>query len=188
MNIEKQHKRLFIAIDFPEHVKNSIRKLEGGLPRLKWANLNQLHLTLRFIGDAGPEQAEMIQSALRQVSENAFEFEIGGTGFFPNRKRPSVFWLGIQPGHGLSALKEKIDYCLERFAGIPPEQRDFAPHITLLRFRSRPHEEMTAALEDNFSRMPSAVIPVERFILYSSELNNTGAIHRVEAEYRLSNT
>ncbi len=175
--------RLFVAIDFPEPIKNELNGISYGLPGARWVPQDQLHLTVRFIGEVDGGLFHDIRSELEQVKADGFPLTLKGLGHFPPRKNPRVLWVGMEKSEPLLALRKKIDGALAG-CGITPEKRKFSPHITLARLKKTPINRVTQFLAGNalFS-LPE--FPVTRFYLYSSVLTPKGAVHTVEAEYEL---
>ncbi|MCX6986093.1 MAG: RNA 2',3'-cyclic phosphodiesterase, partial [Lentisphaerae bacterium] len=126
--------RLFIAIDIPDPVKDNICELRRNLPGVKWTAREQIHITMRFIGDSDDVLFNQIKSALLEIKLPPFGLEITDSGFFPNERRPSVFWLGCDASRALSDLKDYMDLVLGA-CGVQPESRNFHPHITIARLK-----------------------------------------------------
>lgn len=176
--------RLFIAVDFPEDIVQQLTRLCYGMPGARWVNEDQLHLTLRFIGDVDGARFREIKEELASIKVPSFRMALKGIGHFPPRKNPRVLWAGVEKNDTLLLLKSRIDAALGRL-GLPGDDRKFAPHVTLARFREPPHlNRLTAYISGNnlFATMPFAV---NTFHLYSSQLTPKGAIHTIEASYPL---
>ncbi|MCP3965630.1 MAG: RNA 2',3'-cyclic phosphodiesterase [Lentisphaerae bacterium] len=180
-----EYKRLFIAIDLPGSLKKELVKQQNQLPGFKWASINQLHLTLRFLGNVSISNIKLLCDSLENINDKPFKMHVFGTGFFPNAKRPSVFWLGLDSTAQLSNLKNKIDKVLLQILNFEPEKRDFVPHITLLRFRRPPRKSVIQQIIEHFAKFPAQEVAVSRFYLYSSELSQHGATHKIEQEFVL---
>src|SRR5688572_4880465 len=120
--------RLFVAIRPPRHVRAWLLARMGGVGGARWLSEDQLHLTLRFIGEVERPVAEDVAIALGSVRIVPFEVEPRGIGTFENRGRPETLWAGLEPQQPLKALHAKIDQACVR-AGLEPERRAFAPHI-----------------------------------------------------------
>ncbi len=177
--------RLFIAIDMPDALRGKICELRRNLPGVRWTEREQIHLTLSFIGDANEENFQRIRESLDAVKFRRFCIEMNSCGFFPNARRPSVFWLGCAESPKLSALKNDIDDILE-LNGLPRETRRFTPHITVARLKDVQQKEVSK-LEGMFKDMLPQEFPVDGFILYSSALTANGAIHSREKSYLSEN-
>lgn len=174
--------RLFVAIPLPEAVKNLIARSYRSFPRVKWVRPEQLHLTLRFIGEVPQKQLPSLASALAQVTVPAFNLQTDECGFFPNERRPQVFWLGLVPAPELLQMQAEIEKTLVS-TGLPGETRPFMPHLTLLRFKDRPRQELLTKLSQTFTELPQQRFLCSGFNLYSSLLTPTGAIHNVESVF-----
>lgn len=176
--------RLFVAVDLPEAIKNELSAICFGVPGARWVPLDQLHLTVRFIGEVDGGLFDDIRSGLDQVEADEFSLTLKGLGHFPPRKDPRVLWVGLEKNDSLCALRKKVDGVLAG-CGLAPEKRKFSPHITLARLKKTPLSRVTQFLAGNalFS-LPE--FSVSRFYLYSSVLTSKGAVHAVEAEYLLS--
>ncbi len=176
--------RLFVAVDLPESVKNSINSICGALPDARWVDVSQLHLTLRFIGEVDDGTFDSIKNSLAEITETRFSLTLRGLGCFPPKRPPRVLWVGIEDNETLIRLAEKVEQTLVRKNGIEPEQRKFSPHITIARFRETSLSKVADYLARNGS-FRTETFPVDAFYLYSSTLTPKGAIHRREAVYAL---
>jgi 2'-5' RNA ligase len=176
--------RLFIAIDPPESALQQIEPMLKSLPGGKAVPLEQIHLTLKFIGEVGAEPAEAIQAALAQIRGEPFSLTLKGTGCFPSQNRPRVLWVGVQHTPSLMRLAEKIETTLIPF-GVPEEKRPFHPHLTLARFKRTNAQAVKDFLAKNLA-FQSRAFDVNEFHLYSSVLTPQGAIHHKELSVSLS--
>ncbi len=176
--------RLFIAIDLPDFIKTTLHGVSCGLPGARWILPEQMHLTLRFIGEVDSGQSRDIHAVLDGIGHPGFSMHLQGIGFFPPRGRPRVLWAGVVAEPLLLHLQRKIETRLVQ-AGFPPERRKFAPHVTLARLKTTPPSRVGRFLQlHNLFTTPS--FPVDRFGLYSSVLGRKGASHYLEATYRLA--
>ncbi len=136
--------RAFIAVEIPPEIRDAIgdirRKLKKTGADARWVKPENMHLTLRFLGNDVPrETVEAIGAMLpRHLSTiEQFTIAVNGLGGFPNVTRPRIVWLGIQPPDGpLLALREAVENAVEE-AGWPRDERRFAAHLTLGRVRSQ---------------------------------------------------
>ena len=171
--------RLFVALEIPSAVRDNlaalIRDMRAVAPQPKWVRPENLHITLKFIGEVAPARVEAIRTALATVrSGQPVELHFRGTGFFPGEKRPRVFWVGIEASPNLSSIASAIDEHLEKLA-IPREQRPFSPHLTLARFEPPGiSEKLRGAIRENAARDFGALHTCE-FHLIESKLKPTGA-------------
>ncbi|WP_298273169.1 RNA 2',3'-cyclic phosphodiesterase [Geobacter sp.] len=176
--------RLFVAIDLPDEVKQSVAALCQGVPGVRWLPPEQLHLTLRFIGEVDDAVAGIIRRGLAEITSPPFPLSLRGVGCFPSPRRPRVLWVGLNGNEPLKRLQQGVEAAVVA-AGIPAEERPFSPHITLARLREHREAEITPFLARNAS-FHSEPFTVDTFHLYSSSLTPKGAIHRREASYPLA--
>jgi len=176
--------RLFIAVDLPAGIKNNLEVMSYGIPGAKWIDPQQIHLTVRFIGEVDGTTFLDIKTALEQVSLEPFSMALKGVGHFPPRGKPRVLWVGIEQSEPLQSLKSRIDRILAT-VGLQPEGRKFSPHITLARLKNSPIDKVADFLAGNglFGQEP---FEIKDFKLYSSTLTPKGAIHKVEKVYPLT--
>ncbi len=176
--------RLFVAVDLPESVKNSIKYICSGLPDAKWVDVQQLHLTLRFIGEVDDGMFDSVKKSLYEITETPFSLTLQGVGYFPPKRPPRVLWIGMKNNETLVRLAEKVERVLVQRNGLEPEQRKFSPHITIARFRETSPSKIADYLARN-SSFRTETFPIDAFYLYSSTLTPKGAIHKREAIYSL---
>ncbi|MFC1843192.1 RNA 2',3'-cyclic phosphodiesterase [Thermodesulfobacteriota bacterium] len=176
--------RLFIAVDLPDTIKKNLESMFFGIPGARWIALDQLHLTVRFIGDVDGALFLDIKNALAEVNISPFNIQLKGVGHFPPRGAPRVIWTGLEKSEPLQLLRKKIDAALLK-VGVKPEKRKFSPHITLARLKNTPPQKVANFLSGNglFSQEP---FQIDDFKLYSSTLTPKGAIHKVERVYSLT--
>ena len=115
--------RLFLAIDLPDEILENLSRLGCEIQGAHWLPQNQLHLTLRFIGQVDEGKCQDICEGLSEVSYQKFSIRLQGVGCFPLRGEPKVVWAGIAPNPELLSLREKIDSALFRIIGLEPEQK-----------------------------------------------------------------
>jgi 2'-5' RNA ligase len=175
---------LFVALDFPAEINQSLAGLCHGVSGAKWADSAHFHLTLRFIGNCDDGLLGDLQYALADIAAPAFNLALKGVGYFPPRGPARVLWAGVEAEPGLMRLRDQVSAAVDAL-GIEPERRKFAPHITLARFkRGVPPGRLAAFLSDH-ALFRSAPFTVPEFHLYSSHLRPHGALHRIEASYPL---
>lgn len=175
--------RLFAAIDLPDRIKQAVAGICRGVPGVRWLPPDQLHLTLRFIGETEDAAIATIRSGLAVITSPAFPLSLQGVGCFPSPRRPRVLWVGLNGGEPLTRLQHEVETAVGN-AGIPPEERPFSPHITLARLREHRETDVAPFLARNAS-FASGPFTVDALHLYSSILTARGAIHRREASYTL---
>lgn len=175
--------RLFVAIDLPEEVKSHLARLARGLAGGRRVPVEQLHLTLRFIGDTETPALEKLKSALKEVAAESFSLEVGGIGHFPPSRFPRVLWVGVTPSPVLLRLQEEVELAVQS-AGIPPDSRPFSPHITIARLKDAPLDRVRR-FELEQGSFTAGSFTVESFHLYASRLSAAGAVHTVIESYPL---
>ena len=129
--------RLFIAIEIPENIRAALASLlkdfRALAPQLKWVRPENLHVTVKFLGETDPSKLGPLQNVLSGVrSAEPVNLEFRGLGFFPNEKRPCVFWAGMEGSANLKTLAADIDQAVHQL-GFTLDERPYAPHLTLAR-------------------------------------------------------
>jgi RNA 2',3'-cyclic 3'-phosphodiesterase len=174
--------RLFIAIRPPEEIRDLLIDAMDESPDFRWQHDEQLHLTLRFVGEVERPLANDLADALGRVRAAPFEARINGVGRFEQRNSGAL-WAGVEPKPPLAALAAKVErVCLA--AGLEPERRAFFPHITLARWKGRRTREVQDFLERRRG-LSSDRFPVDKFILFESRLSRHGAHYEEVASYPL---
>jgi len=153
----------------------------GGVPGARWQDDDQLHLTLRFIGEVDRHVAGDVAAALGSVRHPPFAIALSGIGTFDRKGRIDTLWAGVRPHDEVSALHRRIDQAMVR-AGLEPEPRAFQPHITLARFARAGDLSGFATLHGRLSSDP---FPVTHFGLYESTLGGEGARYELVERYAL---
>ncbi|MGQ0741971.1 MAG: RNA 2',3'-cyclic phosphodiesterase [Alphaproteobacteria bacterium] len=175
--------RLFVGLDLPEEVRAKLARLQTGVPGAKWAKPEQLHLTLRFIGEVDGVTANGIDDALLTIRGEPFALELAGVGEFGGRN-PRALWAGVRPSEHLIHLQKKTESALQRL-GLEAETRKFTPHVLLARLKISPRGRVMDFLTDH-ALFASGPFEVGRFILFSSQLGSNGAVYRPERVYALA--
>jgi len=174
--------RLFVALALPDEVADGLVTLQGGIPGARWSRREQLHLTLRFIGEVDGRDAAAIDDALAFIRAPRFTLELKGVGEFGG-KNPRALWTGVRDEAPVAHLQRKVESAVQR-VGMPPEERKFSPHVTLARLRGAPHHRVITFLS-TYALYASGPFEVNVFILYSSTLTPNGSLYRPERSYRL---
>jgi 2'-5' RNA ligase len=176
--------RLFVALEIPAAVRDNLaafvkdmRGLSEQLAdkRVRWVRPENLHVTLKFIGEVAPQKLDGILASLAGVHSDApLDLSFRGLGFFPNESRPAVLWTGLDASANLSTLAGDIERALET-QRIAREKRPFVPHLTLARF-AQPvlQEKMRAAIQKNIEREFGS-FETREFHLIESKLKPRGA-------------
>ena len=175
--------RLFVAVNFPARLRQKIARLcrplrEAGVPG-RWTEPDQVHLTLKFIGEVPAAEVEPIAEALQEVagSFRPFEMKFGPIGAFPSPRRPRVVWLGVEQTPELRFIKDDLERRLAEL-GIEREQRPYQPHVTLGRAPRDAEAGEFRRLEEVARTLRIAdVYRVTHLDLMSSKLGAGGAGH-----------
>ena len=174
--------RLFVALPIPANVAQSIMLIQGGVPGARWQSREQLHLTLRFIGEVEGRDAAMLDDALAAIEAPAFDLQLHGAGQFGN-KQPHSLWAGVRKSEALEHLQHKVDAAIRR-VGQPQDAHKFNAHVTVARLRNPEGPKLIEWLTHN-ALFTSAEFRVDAFNLYSSRLTSDGSVYAVEREYVL---
>ncbi len=178
--------RAFVAIEVPESVRAQVSDLVRGLSNLRnvrWVRPDAMHLTLAFLGEREPGFIEAVKQALATTSPGLVRFEarLAGLGAFPNPKRARVLWVGMAAGRDeCSRIQRAVVSALVPI-GFVPEDRKFSPHLTLGRLRTPDDVSAIAGVE-----FQSETFPVDRVVLFQSELRPEGPRYTRLAEYALA--
>ncbi len=174
--------RLFVAIRPPEAIREQLLDLMEGVPGMRWQNDDQLHLTLRFIGEVERPVAEDLTAALQHIRFDRFSLALEGAGKF-EKHRNGALWAGVHPKDQLKALNAKVERACQS-AGLEPDRRAYHPHITLARWKGRA-ERLDAYLERH-GGLTSDSWEVGEFILYESHLGREGAHYEAIESFPLT--
>ncbi|MFU8859504.1 MAG: RNA 2',3'-cyclic phosphodiesterase [Cyclonatronaceae bacterium] len=171
--------RLFTAVRVPDHIRMALPVPDGaGMKTVLAANL---HITLRYLGEIHREKLDDLRSALRTVSFNPFTATVTGTGCFPNRRNPTVLWIGVEPAGQFEAIFYRIEDAL-RPLGYGPEQRRYHPHITVARTGAHTKQEAVSFLSE-YNEFNAGDFIVVEFVLYESILRRSGPEYRIVEVY-----
>lgn len=181
---QKPSPRLFVAVEPPRAVKDHLQNLQAPLPGARWTKWDNLHITLRFLGETPEPGLALIRRALLAVDTPPFTLTVNGLGFF-TRKRQTVLWAGLEPSSQLAALSERIHFVLERDAGIASPAGTLTPHITLARLKQADGGALTRFIREREQKTP-AKFTVTSFTLFRSELLPQGPRYHREAVFALT--
>ena len=174
--------RLFTALEIPHNAAMSLSLLRGGLPGARWIDIENYHLTLRFMGDVEHHVADEIADALARVRRVEFRMGLSGLGVFGGKKPHSLFAVPTA-SPDLVELQAEIERICQRLR-LPPDPRKFTPHVTVARLRNTPPHLLAPYLSSrgNFHVPP---FTVSRFVLMSSKESVGGGPYIVEEDYPL---
>jgi RNA 2',3'-cyclic 3'-phosphodiesterase len=184
--------RLFVALSIPSEVRENIASLMRTLRRAdakpRWVNPENLHVTLKFIGEVAEESVPSICGALQTIRPvEPLTLAFRGVGFFPNARRPNVAWIGIEAPPGLSNLAAAVNRALAPF-GIAPETKPFVPHLTVARFKEARllpalQGEIEKCKDHSFGHFTTAEIH-----LIESRLRSSGAEYTTLRSFHFAQT
>jgi 2'-5' RNA ligase len=179
--------RAFVAIDLPEAIRGELARWQKTFATVcrdaRWTRPEGIHLTLKFLGEISTQQVYQVTEALAGLGAfEPFRVEVRGFGFFPDARRPRVFWAGVAAPSALGALAARVEAAMENL-GFPREQRDYNPHLTLARFKMpRPQPELAAEVEKQ-SDLNLGGFEASEFFLIESLLAPGGAQYRQDARF-----
>jgi len=185
--------RLFIAIELPGEVRETLGRLQHelqrrGLEKLRWVRPESIHLTLKFLGETPVKKVPAIQEALTRAAGpgRPDQVTLGGLGMFGNRRSPRVLWIGVQSVPQVFDLYTRVEAELSS-QGFPSEEMPFAPHLTLARVRSDIALEVRPAMVEAIDAVeaPHSTIPVREVSLMRSTLRPSGAVYERVAAFPL---
>ena len=175
--------RLFVAIRPPAAIRALLLGAMGGISGARWQDEDQLHLTLRFIGEVDRHLAGDVHATLGTIHQPPFEISLNGIGAFDRRGWPDAVWAGIAPHEPLKALHKKVDAALTR-VGVPPDQRAFLPHVTLARLKRS--SGPVGNLFEQAGGLTSPPFTVDHFGLFESALTQDRAVYTLVDRYSLA--
>ncbi|NIA21046.1 MAG: RNA 2',3'-cyclic phosphodiesterase [Anaerolineaceae bacterium] len=175
--------RLFIAVELPDAAKELLaavqRELQQADARVKWSRPENIHLTLKFLGDTPEEFLDDLSAALDEAAAGhaAHTARVAQVGAFPNVRRPRVIWVGLdEPTGQLPALQRSVEEATSDL--VEPERRSFAAHLTLGRVIVKDGGNLTqlSRLMEGYrlNSFSSVEVPVNQVVLIRSELSPSG--------------
>lgn len=182
--------RSFIAIELPDEVKFTLDGIQQSLKKsgadIRWVKTDNIHLTLKFLGDIEEKSVTAIIHALKGACKNhkIFRVEILGIGTFPAKRSPRVLWAGINGTGELVKLQAEIDDAMAS-QGFDPEKRAFSPHLTIGRFRSSRGRDSLLEKTEMIKHESFGLFDVRSIYLIKSDLKPSGAVYSRLAEFPL---
>ena len=173
--------RLFTAIDPSAEVLLRLERLMTAIRTealIKWSPLDNLHITIKFIGQWPESRLPELDDALRSLlPRKPFHVEVKELGWFPNERSPRILWTGVQGGDPLLKLARETDECLAAL-GIPREDRSFAPHLTLGRIKNPAPLGRLRQKVQEVKLASLGSFPVAQFALFRSDPGSNSSIYR----------
>ena len=189
--------RVFIAIDIDEEIRAALSDLQQQFQSkadikkgdVKWVNPDNIHLTLKFLGEIKDEQVVDVCNIVKDVAgrHNSFELAIESVGHFGGRSA-RILWVGAGKGReNLLQLQKDLEQQLA-LAGWPPESREFSSHLTLCRIRNPRAGVKLAQVAGEYKDFKLGIMPADSVSVYQSQLTPTGPIYTVLGDYKLRQT
>ncbi|QJD60265.1 RNA 2',3'-cyclic phosphodiesterase [Pseudomonas sp. gcc21] len=176
--------RLFLGFELPAPVKQQLLDIHEPLRGARWQRADQIHLTMRFLGQASDAFIPMIIDSLTDLNTERITLRLHGAGCFGGPQRPFALWAGVAPEQPLVQLREQIDERLAPLALPQDRHAGFKPHITLARIRGGDHSAMQVARRHD--GLTSEWFRFDTLALFSSTQASEGSVYSVLHEFPLS--
>jgi RNA 2',3'-cyclic 3'-phosphodiesterase len=175
--------RLFTGLEIPPDIGARLALYRGGLGAARWVEPSDYHVTLRFLGDVGPSDADLFAREIADTGRGSISVTIAGLDVFGGDK-PRALFARVEPSRPLAELQAGHERAARR-VGFAPETRRFTPHVTLARLKDAPDVAVAAYLSAR-PMLASMTFTARRFVIYSSRDSVGGGPYVVEAAYPLS--
>ena len=176
--------RLFAAIAIPGDIGEGLARTQQGVAGARWSPLENLHVTLRFVGAVSENKADDLDAELGAIGGAAFDLMLEGVGEFSDGQGPRALWAGVEGGASLRRLAARCETAARR-AGLARDARAFRPHVTLA-YLSGAEPARVAAWVQSHNLLKSPAFRVTAFGLYSSWRTDAGQVYRLERSYSLA--
>ncbi len=184
--------RTFIGIPLSPHARGILQNIQNDFKNLnadvKWVPPDNIHMTLKFLGEIQPQKLKSIQNIFPSLFQNFSRFDVAITrlGAFPNAQKPRVIWAGItQNAELLTEIAAQLENALGKL-GFPKEDKKFSPHMTLGRVRSFKNIEKLSESIDAYQKFLPITEPIETIVLFKSTLASQGSIYEHLNEVKLN--
>ena len=179
--------RSFIAVEIPAEIQRTILRHTASLqktlvkPLVRWVEAQNLHLTLKFLGDVAPEALEQLNGALKVelINQGSFSMSVAGLGMFPNPQRPRIIWIGLEAPSALSTLQHSVD-TVAALMGYIPEEHPFSPHLTIGRVGQSVSQADRMKISATIKTMTVGnlgLVHVETVCIFKSDLRPGGSVY-----------
>lgn len=171
--------RSFVALELSDEVREHLVVLLHRLQRtnatVKWVEPENLHLTLKFLGEVPEERIELVSETLKAVAQatEPFPFTVRGVGGFPDLRRPRVLWVGVEAVQPLMRLQQLVEKAMERL-GFAPEERAYHPHITIGRVKAMVGMEKVREILGEYVNVKFGEVFASHLTLFRSDLSREG--------------
>lgn len=196
MSVRKTKRRLFIAVDLSVTVVERLVRMQEVLDldvgelddiEVRWTEAPNIHVTLKFLGETEATLVPLIEERLERLVRPLFPFEVQcqGLGAFPDPDRARILWAGLDPkgAEVMSLLRLTIERELEEL-GFAPDERDYLPHVTLGRVRSRRKADLSDVV-DPYAPLRFGSCYVRDLVLFESHLSQDGPRYEILNRYQL---
>jgi len=177
--------RAFIAVGLPDRIKLDLERIQDSVPGARWVDSENMHLTLKFIGDLTSLEAEDLGYELTRIDMPSFDLSLTSAGQFSNGAGVKLLWMGLSPHAPLIDLQQQVERACRR-ARCQIDHQAFKPHITLARFSFPPDLDRTRSYLERHGRMDCESFRTSGFSLFSSQLRPSGPVCRNEADFPFS--
>lgn len=175
--------RTFVAIELPKSRQDDIRKLQHAFAShrldIRWVKPENLHLTLRFLGDVDPPDIDAVERVLSGTAANTPIFDLSprGMGVFPNIRQPRILWVGMagQTDMLRSLQKSLVDALVP--LGFAADKRPYRGHLTIGRIKPRTHQGRLVGALRTHQEFFSQVFTVKRLVIFKSDLRPDGPVY-----------
>ena len=179
--------RAFIAIDLPDSIRAELRRKQASFRpashEARWTQPEGIHLTLKFLGEISDQKVQEVCESLKKLGPfEGFAIGLKGFGFFPDARRPRVFWAGVEAPPNLEQLADQVEEAMARI-GFAREERAYRPHLTLARYRVPQAQPALQALLSQPGEQEWGNFEVSEFFLFESKLSPHGAEYRKIARF-----
>ncbi len=175
--------RLFVGIDLPHELRIELASLRTSLPGARWVPEENWHLTLRFVGEVTPNQAEDVDLALATLRGKRFALTLTGLGTHTRNGREVALWAGVERSPALEHLQNKVETAMQR-AGLAPERKRFMPHVTVARLDIISEAKLPAYVQAH-NLFRAGPVEIDHLTLFSSQLGKEAAVYTPEVAYPL---
>ena len=169
--------RTFIGIPIPEEIKKNIKFIinEIEINGIKTVKLENLHWTVRFLGDINEEQLKKVKKIMNSIEENSIEIEIGEIGTFPSSSYIKVVWIGVSKGE--KEFTEFLKKINTKFSSIG-KNSDIKPHITIGRVKFVKNKKELLKKINETKNITIGKMKIDKIILFESNITESGAVYK----------